>query len=93
MKLKSSIDFTEIFCDVDDFYQSFEKHCSSEHQLAAQVLQLPPEKKCSSCLSLSELITIVIAFHGSRSRNFKDFYTLQALPNWKKAFPNLVSCS
>lgn len=26
MNLKSRLDLTEIFCEVDDFYQSFEKH-------------------------------------------------------------------
>ena len=38
-----------------------------------------------------EVMTIVIAFHGSGFRTFKEFYTLQVLPHWKKAFPNLVS--
>ncbi|MGK7906951.1 MAG: transposase [Synechococcus sp.] len=33
----------------------------------------------------------MIAFHGSGSRTFKDFYTLQVLPYWRAAFPNLVS--
>jgi hypothetical protein len=36
-------------------------------------------------------MTIVIGFHGSGYRTFKDFYTLQVLPHWKKAFPNLIS--
>ena len=27
--------YTEIFCDVDDFYQSFEQHCRSIPQLTA----------------------------------------------------------
>ena len=34
MELKSRLDLTEIFCDVDDFYQSFEKHCRSIPQLS-----------------------------------------------------------
>jgi hypothetical protein len=37
------------------------------------------------------VMSIVIAFHGSGFRNFKAFYTLQVLPHWKSAFPNLVS--
>ena len=32
-----------------------------------------------------EVMTIVIAFHGSGFRTFKEFYTLQILPHWKKA--------
>ena len=42
-------------------------------------------------MSLSEIVTIAIAFHGSGFRTFKEFYTLQVLPHWKKAFPDLVS--
>ena len=45
---------------------------------------------CRSRLSLSEVMTIVIAFHGSGYRTFKEFYTLQVLPHWKRAFPQLV---
>ncbi len=87
MELKSRLDLTEVFCDVDDFYQGFEQHCGSIPQLAASI----GEKRCRSRLSVSEVMTIVIAFHGSGYRTFKEFYTLQVLPHWEKAFPNLVS--
>lgn len=33
-------------------------------------------------------MTIMIAFHGSGAKTFKDFYTLTVLPHWRKAFPN-----
>ena len=42
-------------------------------------------------MSLSEVMTIVIAFHGSVYRTFKEFYTLQVQPHWKRAFPNKFS--
>ncbi len=67
---------------------------SSGRALWQEQKQLPSsnhEKRCSSRMSLSEVMTIVIAFHGSGFRTFKEFYTLQVLPHWKKAFPNLVS--
>ena len=35
--------------------------------------------------------TIAIAFHGSGYRIFKDFYTGKVLPDWRDAFPDLVS--
>ncbi len=35
MELKSRLDLSEIFCDVDDFYNSFEKHCRDLPQLTA----------------------------------------------------------
>ncbi|NEP54268.1 MAG: hypothetical protein F6K65_37975 [Moorea sp. SIO3C2] len=38
-------------------------------------------------------MTIVIAFHGSGLRIFKDFYTRHVLQYWHSAFPNFVSCS
>lgn len=87
MDIKSRLDISQLFWEVDDFCQSFEAHCS-------QQLQLGSGGKPSfyrSRLSLSEVMTIVIAFHGSGSRTFKDFYTLQVLPYWRKAFPQLVS--
>jgi hypothetical protein len=36
-------------------------------------------------------MTIVIAFHGSGYRTFKDFYQQTVLADWRDAFPNLVS--
>jgi len=46
------------------------------------------EKRTQSRLRLSEVMTIVIAFHAAGARTFKDFYTLTLLPHWRKAFPN-----
>lgn len=83
----SRLDVTQIFCDVDDF-------CSTWEQWWQQVPQLPSiigERRSKSRMHLSEVMTIVIAFHGSGYRTFKEFYTLQVLPGWGKAFPNLVS--
>ncbi len=83
------LDVTQIFCDIDDFYQLFS---AQQHALPA----LPYDGKAkpySSRLSLSEVMTIVIAFHGSGFRTFKDFYCCQVLPHWRSAFPNLVSYS
>ncbi|MBW4524325.1 MAG: IS982 family transposase [Phormidium tanganyikae FI6-MK23] len=83
----SRLDLTTLFCNVDDFCQKFEWAWSHQPQLPS----LPGEKRCQSRLRLSEVMTIVIAFHASGARTFKDFYTLTVLPHWRKAFPNLVS--
>lgn len=83
----SHLDITQIFCDVDDFCQQFEQYWQQQPQLPA----MPGERRSRSRMSLSEVMTLVIAFHGSRARTFKDFYTLTVLPHWRKAFPNLVS--
>jgi hypothetical protein len=49
MEIKSRLDLTEIFCEVDDFYQSFEKYCNSLPLLTAVSAKLsaaaPLEKK------------------------------------------------
>ncbi len=87
MDIKSRLDLTEVFCDVDDFYKAFQKYS----QTLPLLTSLVGEKLCISRLSLSEVMTITIAFHGSGYRTFKEFYTLQVLPHWKRAFPKLVS--
>lgn len=82
------LDLTQIFCDVDDFYREFERLCERA------IPRLPCDgeaKRYQSRLSISEVMTIVIAFHGSGYRTFKDFYTQKVLVDWRDAFPNLVS--
>lgn len=83
----SHLDVTRIFCEVDDFCQQFERLWQQQPQLPSML----GEKRSRSRLHLSEVMTIVIAFHGSGFRTFKDFYTLCVLPHWRKAFPQLVS--
>lgn len=82
----SHLDITQIFVDVDDFCQVFEP-------LLAGLLLPEVSGRCrpKSRLSLSEIMTVLIGFHGSGYRTFKDFYTLQVLSSWKSAMPNLVS--
>jgi hypothetical protein len=87
MDIENRLDITEIFCQVDDFYQNFEYHYRQQPLL----MGTEQPRFYRSRLSLSEVMTIVIAFHGSGFRTFKDFYTLQVQPHWRKAFPMLVS--
>lgn len=82
------LDLTQIFCDVDDFYCKFERLCERN---SARLPYQGQAKGYQSRLSISEVMTIVIAFHGSGYRTFKDFYTNKVLPEWRDAFPNLVS--
>jgi hypothetical protein len=83
----SRLDVTAIFCDVDDFCQQFEQAWAEQPQFPS----MSGEKRSGSRLRLSEVMTIVIAFHGSGAKTFKDFYTLTVLLYWRKAFSNLVS--
>lgn len=87
MEFHLSEDLTTIFCEVDDFIHFLEKAL-----LKLPQLPVTGEKKIGrSRLSLSEVITIVIAFQLSRYRTFKDFYDLLVLISWRSAFPGLVS--
>lgn len=91
----SRLDVTQVFCEVDDFCSSWEKQWQQVPQLPSMV----GERRSMSRMHLSEVITIAsllrrsnaYAFHGSGYRTFKEFYTLQVLPGWRHAFPNLVS--
>lgn len=75
-----------LFCPVDDFCQIFEPQW--QQQLLADGLQYRnrPRRLC-----LSEMLTILIAFHQSAYRHFKAFYTEMVCGYWRDAFPRLVS--
>jgi len=85
----SRLDIAQIFWELDDFCQQFEHYWQHQEQLPS----LPGERRSQSRLSLSEVMTITMAFHGSGFRTFKQFYTLCVLSHWRQAFPNLVSYS
>jgi hypothetical protein len=75
----------ELFCSVDDFCIRFEPGWKQ---------QLLTKGKCrfrNRRLSLSEIMTIEIAFHLSAYKNFKTFYLEVVRVYWCEAFPNLVS--
>ena len=76
----------ELFCDVDDFCQSFvpkwQKQLVSDGEIQRQ-------RKRS--LSLSEVMTILIHFHQSHYRDFKAYYTCYVLERLRSEFPGLVS--
>lgn len=83
----SRLDVTQLFCQVDDFCQKFEAHWEQQNLLPS----IAGERRSRSRMHLSEVMTIVIAFHGSGFRSFKAFYSLCVLPHWRTAFPHLVS--
>lgn len=78
-------DFTELFVDVDDCWKTFEKI------YAKHLIEDGTRKRIRKCkLSISEIITIIIAFQTSSYRTFKAFYNF-LLKHHKKDFPDLVS--
>jgi Transposase DDE domain len=75
-----------LFCDVDDFCVTFEKQWQQE--LISSGKRKRDQK---SNLCLSEVMTIIIYFHQSSYRNFKDFYTKHVCIFLPRYFPRLVS--
>lgn len=77
---------TEIFCDIDDFYKTFSKNES------ARILPNPNRiRRRASQMSASEIMCILVLFHMSHYRTFKDFYLDCVEVDLKKYFPSLVS--
>ena len=76
----------ELFCDLDDFCIFFEPQWRS--QLLAQGLKI---RRRSRQMSLSEIMTILIAFHQSHYRNFKRYYLDHVCIYWSSEFPKLPS--
>lgn len=76
----------ELFVSVDDFCQYFEPLW--QQQLLSNGLK---RRQRSRSLCLSEIMTILIAFHQSHYRNFKSYYLQHVCQYWQSAFPKLVS--
>lgn len=76
-----------IFCEIDDFCKELEKNFS-------RLLLTGPikGKRGPNCrMTLSEIMTIQIAFQMIGYRNFKTFYTGYVMKYWTNYFPTLVS--
>ena len=78
----------ELFGKIDDFCNEFTPIWNKK------LIELNKMKRNRNHqLSLSEMITIVIFFHQSGFRNFKDFYTKYVCIHLKNEFPKLLSYS
>lgn len=79
------MDLTELFCEVDDFCRTFEP------TWRARLLQSGERRRNRNRgLALSEILTILIAFHDSHFRTFKHYY-MDLQHRHRSEFPNLVS--
>ncbi|MBD1845819.1 IS982 family transposase [Cyanobacteria bacterium FACHB-63] len=76
----------ELFYHVDNFCQAFEPRW--QEQLLTHQLQT---RQRARQLRLSEIMTILIAFHQQGYRTFKDYYLKHVCCYWRIAFPGLVS--
>jgi Transposase DDE domain len=80
------VDIVALFCDLDDFYQTFAPTWQQ------RLLPAPGRHRRRVCrLSASEIMTLVIAFQDSDYRSFKHFYRKEVCRHWRAEFPHLVS--
>jgi hypothetical protein len=75
-----------MFCDIDDFCKAFEP-VYTRHLLDTG----RQHRRRQPALTLSEIMTILVAFHGSHYRTFKHYYTEYVAPHLHPYFPTLVS--
>ena len=76
----------ELFCDVDDFCKVFIP------QWQKQLLEDGTQKRQrSGRMTTSEIMTIVVSFHMSHYRDFKNYYLIYVSQVYKEDFPNLLS--
>ncbi len=76
----------DIFCDIDDFYKG---HMQS---VSTKILPNPARvRERESMMSGSEIMTILVLFHMSHYRTFKDFYCSCVLQDLSSEFPKAVS--
>ena len=77
----------ELFCDVDDFCQAFQR------QQAAQLPAQTGRRVRQPGLCESEIMTILIHFHLAGYRTFKTYYIDYVQTQLRGEFPHLVSYS
>lgn len=75
----------EVFCDVDDFWQSFNPRWQSQQK------QLGVHRNRTPQLTPSEVMTLVIWFHMQRYRDMKTYYQDHVCIYLQNEFPQLVS--
>ena len=76
----------ELFCDVDDFCKAFLPIWQNQLITNGKI-----KRKRARSLTVSEIMTILIAFHQSHYRDFKAYYVEKVLTQGRSEFPGLVS--
>lgn len=82
------MEIVALFCNIDDFCLQFEP-LWHQRLLSDGSRQRWRETR----MGLSEVMTIVVSFHQSGYRTFKDYFLRYVQPHLRGAFPHLVSYS
>ena len=80
----SEIDYIRIFCEVDDFCKGFE-----EWYVKQLISDRMVKRNRSAQMKLSEIITIMISYHGFEIACFKHYY-FYLKSERKDLFQNMV---
>jgi len=80
------MDITDIFCFIDDFCQFFEPLLKKNLLKDGKV-----RRNRKGRMSLSEIMTILVLFHQSQMKTFKDFYLRVVKVSYQSYFPKLLS--
>src|SRR5215471_15832498 len=75
-----------IFCDIDDFCNTFEPRYYRRLLYMGQ-----RQRTRQTTLALSEILTLLVYFHWSYYRTFKYYYTEYIAVHLRPYFPQLVS--
>jgi len=76
----------ELFCSVDDFCQSFTQAWYK------QLIQAGEKRRHRATqLTLAEMMSLIIYFHQSHYRDFKNYYTVYVINHLRAKFPHLIS--
>ena len=82
---------TRIFYEIDEFCQELKQGILNKKIIEGKENKIIRKKE--SRMYLSEVLTIIILFHLSGYRNFKNYYIKYISVYLRKAFPQLVSYS
>ena len=77
-----------LFCEIDDFFLALVKHQAEYPRQQAEPLETRGKKQG---LHHSEIMTILINFHQSTYRTFKEYYQHHVCVYLRWAFPTLVN--
>lgn len=80
------MDIVTLFCRIDDFCRQFEP--VFKQKLLAEK---PKKRRRAEKMSLSEVMTLIVYFHASGYRNFKQYYLEYVQRFLSAEFPTLVS--
>ena len=77
-----------LFCEIHDFFLHYQKHKVSQSPKDTET----SNKRNRPCrLHISEVMTILVFFHQSDHRTFKQYYQQKVQQELRWAFPHLVS--